>query len=56
MPIKVDKDLCVGCGACAGICPSSFTIGDDGKADSLGDSDCAMNAIESCPVQAISAD
>lgn len=55
MIMTVDKDLCIGCGACAGICPASFAIGEDGKAEGIGESDCAGNAQESCPVGAISA-
>ena len=52
--MTVDKDLCIGCGACAGICSASFTITDEGKAEFVTESDCAGNAQESCPVGAIS--
>jgi len=55
MSITVDKNLCIGCGSCAAVCPQSFKMNDDeGKADVVSqESDCAHNAVESCPVQAI---
>ena len=30
MKVKVNKDACIGCGACAAICPDVFEIDDDG--------------------------
>ena len=55
MAISVNKDTCIGCGACAAICPGVFKMDDDGKASAVnqGDMGCAKNAGESCPVQAI---
>ena len=53
--IKVDKEKCIGCGACASICPKAFEI-KDGKAHfkSSGSKEkCVKEAAESCPVQAI---
>ena len=57
MAISVNKDTCIGCGACAAICPGVFKMDDDGKASAVnqGDMGCAKNAGESCPVQAIKA-
>ena len=54
---EIDKNLCIGCGACVSLCPKSFQMNDeDGKADAVSQDDveCAKNAAESCPVQAIS--
>ena len=54
----VDKYVCIGCGACASLCPKTFQIGGDGKSgviDAAGDSEeCIQRAIDVCPVQAIS--
>lgn len=55
--VKVDKEKCIGCGACAAICPDVFEMGTDGKSNvKKNDSKipCAKNAKESCPVGAIS--
>lgn len=53
--IKVNQDKCIGCGTCVAICPSNFQLNANGKSEVTGqdDNDCVQNAIESCPVQAI---
>ena len=51
---KVDKELCIGCGACETVLPEAFRIGDDGKAECYADHDKLDAAVASCPVQAIS--
>ena len=59
MKVKVEKDLCIGCGACQAICPDVFEIGDDGLSsvfvetieDELKDD--VIEAVESCPTEAI---
>ncbi|MBR0139652.1 MAG: electron transfer flavoprotein subunit alpha [Firmicutes bacterium] len=56
MAVIIDKDLCVGCGACMGTCPNgAIDIGGDGKA-SVSDNcvNCGM-CIDACPMGAISA-
>lgn len=60
MKAFVDKDICIGCGACEGTCPEVFSIEDDGLAvaidanisDNLVNS--CQEACDSCPVDAIS--
>jgi ferredoxin len=56
MAIKVDIDACIGCGACVAICPDTFKMNDEGKSEVISENnpDCARQAAESCPVQAIS--
>ena len=51
--IKVDITKCIGCGACASICPESFEM-NDGKAKIKNSkAKCLKDAIDSCPVGAI---
>ena len=54
--IAVDKNKCVGCGLCTSVCAEVFEIGKDGKANVKAQKDlpCVKEAIESCPVEAIS--
>ena len=53
---QVNQDLCIGCGACAAVCPNAFRINEEiGKAEATGESaECTQSAAEGCPVQAIS--
>ena len=59
MKVIVDKNTCIGCGACAAIAPDIFEMGDDTKAeakkaDVSGDEEAkAKDGSESCPVNAI---
>lgn len=59
MKLRVDKDICIGCGACQAICPEVFEIEDDGLAASIVDEvpedvmEDAVDAKEGCPVDAI---
>lgn len=55
---KVNKDKCLGCGACVGTCPEVFDFGDDNLAEvvnepSKDNMDSAMEALENCPTGAI---
>jgi ferredoxin len=54
--IKIDKEKCIGCGSCAGLCPQVFEIGEDGKSHVINENGkCDLQeAIDSCPVEAIS--
>jgi len=55
MPVKVNNDLCIGCGTCEVLCPAVFKLNVEGKADVITreETPCAKNAAESCPTQAI---
>lgn len=54
--ISVDKEACIGCGACVAICPASFVL-KDGKAyakkASVAKITCEKEAADICPVNAI---
>lgn len=59
MKVKVEKDICIGCGACQAIVPEIFEIEDDGLAvakdieinDEIKED--VIDAIEGCPTNAI---
>lgn len=59
MKVIVDKDLCIGCGACQAICPDVFEINDDGLSEVVEsviqdkNKEEVVEAIESCPTEAI---
>ena len=54
--VKINKAKCIGCGTCQSICPEVFELDGDGKAKvkSQKKTSCIKEAIESCPVDAIS--
>ncbi len=54
--IVVDKKKCIGCALCWTVCPQVFAAGKDGKSfvKEQKDIPCVKEAIESCPVEAIS--
>ena len=60
MKVVVNRDNCIGCGACEAICPEVFNLDDDGlstvKCDNFKDIDenSIQEAVESCPTSAIS--
>ncbi len=59
MEVYVDPDICISCGTCINICPEVYDWDEDGKAHCLYEEvpvdleDCAQEALESCPVDAI---
>lgn len=59
MKASVDKNVCIGCGACAAIAPDVFVMGDDTKAEVKvkvvppAKEKSAKDASSSCPVSAI---
>ena len=59
MKVKVNKEACIGCGACAAICDSVFEIDDEGlsvvKEEKVKEEDkqAVIDSSESCPTGAI---
>jgi len=56
--VKVDQKKCIGCGMCAGLCPETFKMNPNGKAEVVAKKVTAgaKKAKENCPVEAISLD
>lgn len=62
-----DRPTCIGCSACAGVCPDFWEMNDDGKSNlkgstkkdgdqyelELDDPKCNESAAKSCPVNCI---
>jgi ferredoxin len=65
--IILERDKCIGCGACHAVCPEYWKMAEDGKINllgskkegkedyslELGDEGCNKEAADSCPVQCI---
>ena len=61
MKAIVNQDTCIGCGLCISTVPEVFEVNADGKAEACGHTtdenrDAVQEAIDACPVQAISAE
>lgn len=60
MTPKINQNACIGCGTCVSLCGDVFELSDDNKSrvingvDYPKHEDCIKEAIEVCPVQAIS--
>lgn len=64
--IKLQRNKCISCGTCWGLCDKFFEQGEDGKSNLIGVSGndeqekevgeigCAQSAADTCPVQCIS--
>ena len=58
MKVRVDEDLCVGCGLCINTCPEIFEMKDDKAIAKVSvvpgaSEDNAKQAKDECPVEAI---
>ena len=55
MAVVVDKENCIGCGACTGVCPvSALTLDADGKSECNADTCIScLTCVGTCPVGAI---
>ncbi len=58
MKACIDREGCIGCGACAAICPQVFHMAEDGLAEAAeqikrADAELAQEAAQACPVEVI---
>jgi ferredoxin len=54
--VNVNTETCIGCGSCEVTCPKGFEMKDDNKAHVKdANAECIKEAIDVCPVDAISA-
>ena len=62
MEVKIEKDICIGCGLCVNVCPKVFKMDDNGKSEVLcsydsldsGEKNEVLQSKDMCPVGAIS--
>ena len=60
MEVKIDEELCTGCGLCEETCPDIFKMDEDKDVAAIiktdydeYDEECIQEAVESCPSEAI---
>ena len=59
MRVKVDEDLCLGCGICEGLAPEVFSLVNEPFAEVLLDpvpeefEEAVLQSVEECPEEAI---
>ncbi len=51
--VKIDKDKCIGCGACAAACPEGFDVVEGKAKIKDAKAKCIEETIDMCPVGAI---
>jgi ferredoxin len=63
MDVKIDEELCTGCGLCEETCPDIFKMDEDKDVAAViktdydeYDEECIQEAVESCPSEAITTD
>jgi ferredoxin len=63
MEVRIDEELCTGCGLCEETCPDIFKMDEDKDIAVLiktdydeYDEECIQEAVESCPSEAIITD
>jgi ferredoxin len=63
MEVRIDEDLCTGCGLCEETCPDIFKMNEDKDVAEVikteydeYDEECIQEAVESCPSEAILTD
>jgi ferredoxin len=58
MAIVINEEECIGCGTCAELCPEVFEMNEEEEKAKVKNpasgADCVNEAIDSCPVEAIS--
>ncbi len=52
--VSIDKEKCIGCGACSANCPEGFEMSGDKAKVKNPNAKCVDAAIEGCPTDAIS--